>query len=115
MYDSKLGRFNGLDNIINSNELPNSFNRYNYVANNPMNYVDRDGNRITSKAEDAEFTSFGRNDMSSPGIIPNILSCDFAYENADYAAEIGGRYEIQYGTDTYTFIELKEGGGKMVE
>ncbi len=52
-------RFNGLDNIINFNELPNSFNRYLYTANNPVNYVDRDGN-VTSKAEDSNYAYLGK-------------------------------------------------------
>ena len=44
MYDTKSARFTTLDNNLNFNPLNQWFNGYNYVGNNPLNYVDNDGN-----------------------------------------------------------------------
>ena len=42
-YDPELGRFIQPDNIIPDLSNPQSYNRYSYVANNPLRYTDPDG------------------------------------------------------------------------
>ncbi|OLQ71712.1 hypothetical protein BIT28_23910 [Photobacterium proteolyticum] len=43
VYDEELGRFLSADPIIQSPYRTNSFNRYSYVMNNPMKYIDPTG------------------------------------------------------------------------
>ncbi|MCP4529095.1 MAG: RHS repeat-associated core domain-containing protein [Aestuariibacter sp.] len=42
-YDPALGRFVSADTIVPDPGNPQSFNRYSYVRNNPLNYVDPSG------------------------------------------------------------------------
>ncbi len=44
-YDGKLGRFVSADTIVPGPGNPQSFNRYAYVLNNPLKYVDPSGHR----------------------------------------------------------------------
>ncbi len=44
-YSPKLGRFLSADTIVTSMSNPQSFNRYSYVYNSPLNYNDPSGNR----------------------------------------------------------------------
>lgn len=42
-YDAGIGRFISADNFVHSLRNPQSFNRYSYVYNNPLRYVDPSG------------------------------------------------------------------------
>jgi RHS repeat-associated protein len=44
-YDPILGRFTSPDTIIPDATDPQSFNRYSYVTNNPVNFIDPSGHR----------------------------------------------------------------------
>jgi RHS repeat-associated protein len=44
-YSPKIGRFLSADTIVPSMANPQSFNRYSYVNNSPLNYTDPSGNR----------------------------------------------------------------------
>ena len=46
-YDSDIGRFTTADTVKGSLGNPQSLNRYSYVLNNPLKYVDPDGCRIS--------------------------------------------------------------------
>lgn len=43
LYDPLLGRFLSPDNYVQAPESSQSFNRYSYCMNNPLKYVDEDG------------------------------------------------------------------------
>lgn len=43
VYDPHIGRFLSADPLIQAPHLSQSYNRYSYVLNNPMNYVDPSG------------------------------------------------------------------------
>ncbi len=43
MYDAKLGRFISPDNFVQEPFNTQSFNRFGYVLNNPLSYVDPSG------------------------------------------------------------------------
>jgi len=43
-YDAGLGRFTQPDNVVPSLGNPQTFNRYSYVVNSPINYIDPSGN-----------------------------------------------------------------------
>lgn len=42
-YDPAVGRFISPDTIVPYHAIPQSFNRYSYVNNNPLKYIDEDG------------------------------------------------------------------------
>ncbi len=44
LYDAKLHRFLAPDNFVQDQYNTQNFNRYSYVLNNPLSYVDTDGN-----------------------------------------------------------------------
>jgi RHS repeat-associated protein len=46
-----MGRFLGVDRHSGNPESPQSWNRYSYAGNNPVNYLDRDGN-VSAYAQD---------------------------------------------------------------
>ncbi len=45
-YDAKLGRFLSADTIVPGPGNPQTFNRYSYVANNPLRFVDPSGHSL---------------------------------------------------------------------
>jgi len=50
-YDSDIGRFTTADTVAGSVNNPQSLNRYAYVQNNPMKYVDPTGNVMNAPQE----------------------------------------------------------------
>ena len=53
-YDPAIGRFTQADTIVPQPGNPGSLNRYSYVLNNPLRYIDPSGHR---ECEDVECTS----------------------------------------------------------
>jgi RHS repeat-associated protein len=53
-YDPSLGRWLSADTIVPEPENPQSLNRYAYVYNNPLKYVDPSGHIAENEVEDAE-------------------------------------------------------------
>ncbi len=47
-YSPKLGRFLSADSIVPSPASPQAFNRYSYVMNNPLRYIDPTGHKCVS-------------------------------------------------------------------
>jgi RHS repeat-associated protein len=45
-YSPLTGRFLSLDRVLGNPQVPQSWNRYTYVIDNPLNYIDPDGNVI---------------------------------------------------------------------
>ncbi len=55
MYVNQLGRFTGVDAGAFTPADPQNFNRYIYVQNNPMKFVDPTGKDLELKGDDAEY------------------------------------------------------------
>ncbi|WP_394213691.1 RHS repeat-associated core domain-containing protein, partial [Enterovibrio calviensis] len=53
VYDQELGRFISADPIIQAPFVTNSFNRYTYVWNNPLKYVDPTGFELSQEQIDS--------------------------------------------------------------
>lgn len=50
-YMPEIGRFVSADTIVPEPENPQSYNRYVYVRNNPMNFMDPSGHREIGENE----------------------------------------------------------------
>jgi len=75
-YSPKLGRFLSPDTIVPSYANPQSLNRYSYVYNAPINYIDPSGH-------DADYFCSGSNDYSS--------SCTgYVQDQATLGSNLGG-------------------------
>src|SRR5262249_3027708 len=61
MYDAKIGRFISADTIVSEPGNPQALNRYSYVVNSPLNYVDPTGHVYDTWADCNNFAP-GRND-----------------------------------------------------
>lgn len=46
LYDPTLGRFLSPDPYVQAPDMPQNFNRYSYCLNNPLAYIDKDGESI---------------------------------------------------------------------
>jgi RHS repeat-associated protein len=55
MYKKELGRFTGVDSGAFTPADPQNFNRYIYVQNNPLKFLDPTGNDLELKGDDAEY------------------------------------------------------------
>jgi RHS repeat-associated protein len=66
-YDPVLGRFISADSIVPDFSNPQSLNRYSYVLNNPLRYIDPTGHNEadgTGEAMDTGWTNYGESDTS---------------------------------------------------
>ncbi len=50
-YDAGLGKFTSADNVSPQSANPQAFNRYTYVINNPLRYVDLTGHKLEIDSE----------------------------------------------------------------
>jgi len=71
-YDPKLGRFLSPDSVAPNKALPQSRNRYSYVLNNPLRYVDPTGHRELDPGEDPK------------GVAPPTVADEAPPEQADF-------------------------------
>ena len=46
-YDATIGRFISADTLVQDFTNPQTLNRYSYVLNNPLRYVDPSGNTVS--------------------------------------------------------------------
>jgi RHS repeat-associated protein len=93
-YGNGLGRFTGVDPLLESAKtpVPQSWNRYSYCANNPIKYVDPTGLRYWWKKSDT-------GDHGSPFWVDGDGSPGDEYEVAE---------DIYYGGDEFGWVVLDE-------
>jgi len=88
-YDAELGRFISPDPFVGQPDDPQNHNRYSYVVNNPVNYIDPDGyfHQVKKKEKKGGFwRRFG-------GLFAGLLSGGIAWPleaPAIIAGAIGG-------------------------
>lgn len=68
-YDAEIGRFISPDSIVQNYANPQSLNRYSYVFNNPLKYVDSSGMIVEFENEDLIL-----------GIFDDLLEYGMGYE-----------------------------------
>jgi RHS repeat-associated protein len=111
-YNPELGRFVTPDTIVPDYSNPQSLNRYAYVLNNPMKYLDPTGhmNEVWWGKVDADKEYFN--------------SIKYAQSSADYSQSTttgydlsGGGYKAlsNYNFDNYSFDNQSQGGMQSTE
>jgi RHS repeat-associated protein len=100
-YDPTLGRFISPDPLVQSPMNPQSLNRYSYVFNNPLKYIDPSG-RLTEDEIDETFGKGTAKDLQSKGY-------DKAWYNALRTADYGDVILLEFERG-YIYYELTESG-----
>jgi RHS repeat-associated protein len=83
-YDPAIGRFLSADPVVPNPRNAQSFNRYSYVANNPVSHYDPSGNTevdICSKE--------GQDEVCTYGGQPTNSDIDFAFPGGGFGGSIG--------------------------
>ena len=100
-YDSEIGRFTTADTMKGTLENPQSLNRYSYVLNNPLKYIDPTGNQdeIIRGQLKAQEGVFGQrtgpdNRLSSPDL--NEIINDYNEDEEFFNTKIQGLADILY-------------------
>ncbi|MBI4332101.1 MAG: RHS repeat-associated core domain-containing protein [Chloroflexi bacterium] len=88
-YDPALGRFISADSLVPRVSNPQNFNRYTYVLNNPLRYVDPTGSEETDPGQVIGF--FGPGGKTGEAVV---------WENGDYA------YYNSAGGWSYTSFDI---------
>jgi RHS repeat-associated protein len=88
-YDSDIGRFTTPDPVSGSITAPQSLNRYVYVQNNPLKYIDPTGNEVS-----------------------NVVGLDLRYLDMEWYSRMIPE-AVNYGIDPYFYVAMtiKEMGG----
>jgi RHS repeat-associated protein len=80
MYDPAIGRFIQPDSIVPNPANPQSWNRYSYVLNSPVNYIDPSGHKVCQEQdENGNCVSEGTPPQPQPPLEPNALIKYIAY------------------------------------
>ena len=70
-YSPKLGRFISADTIVPGAANPQAYNRYSYVLNNPLRYIDPTGHYACGDGE--KYDCDGSQNTTTPPRLPNPL------------------------------------------
>ena len=80
MYDPVLGRFLSPDPYVQAPDFTQNFNRYSYCLNNPLVYVDEDGEAI--------FTILSL--IFCPALLPMVIQTDIGWISGGLNAKANG-------------------------
>lgn len=79
MYDPELGRFQSADSLVPDPTYSQAFNRYSYVENNPLAFVDPTGHH-TADPIDIWGIRFSGRGLGSPGVSSGFTQASFEKE-----------------------------------
>ncbi len=106
-YDAALGRFISADTLVPGAGNPQNLNRYAYVRNNPVKYVDPTGHRACGDPEDLDCDT--PSGVGTPGTGESLLDM----ECRSSAAKCGG-FDPSEGYHQFTLTELYANHGIYV-
>jgi len=124
LYDPSIGRFFSADSIVSNALNGQSFNRFSYVNNNPLNAIDPTGHLHTGTPNDDGFAPEDPNDCSScyeplpPDPSPYCFCGGSRLGSSGDDAKYGGVSAV-YGAEWLGFMggglmgNLSEGGGGL--
>ncbi|MGI0148800.1 MAG: RHS repeat-associated core domain-containing protein [Thermoplasmata archaeon] len=69
-YDPKTGRFTSMDPVLGALGMPQTLNRYTYVANNPQRFVDPTGKFF----EDVDWAAVGAF-LAGAAVVAGVIAC----------------------------------------
>ncbi len=98
-YDPALGRFIQPDTIVPNPGDPQSLNRYSYVGNNPLRYVDPSGHKFVEGDNDANYP------CGKPGQAACVDSLETAVHDAMYPEAYGPLEGYPVGTTEQDIYE----------
>jgi len=102
-YNPQVARFNSIDNILGTPENPQSWNRYTYVNNNPIRFIDPDGNQEQSPNNSGTLLDSLKKRVSG-------LTGSAAAGFAGHVATLSGEGDILNATATF----LEKTGAKVL-
>lgn len=77
-YDPTIGRFISPDTLVQNPANPQTLNRYSYVLNNPLKYVDTSGNIVEIENEDTIMDMYAAGEEPTPGSIIEQMAREVA-------------------------------------
>ena len=115
-YDPQIGRFISADTIIPDPANPQSLDRYSYVLNNPLKYVDPSGHRVDiydpflDLIYEAE--QYGMHSVIPNSMFEDLMALHDAWNKySEIAPEAANRMENSKGLITIEWADLKGGEG----
>ncbi|MGB5051542.1 MAG: RHS repeat-associated core domain-containing protein [Caldilineaceae bacterium] len=111
-YDAKLGRFVSADTIVPSAGNPQSFNRYSYVYNNPLRFVDVTGHDPWQVVGDFVYGFLSQMGHNNAALLPQTQQA-LAVQPNEPAAMTAGRHTANAVSIAQGFGEVIGGGGAM--
>ncbi len=109
-YDSELGRFISRDTWEGELENPQSLNRYSYVLNNPLKYVDPSGNRVELVTRQMDYKS-----MPTQTFIQNIKRFFAQFGNHSFVRTIPDNPSDFGGVEKMTLGAGQDKGGILAK
>jgi RHS repeat-associated protein len=85
-YSPLLGRFLSADTIVPQPSDPQAFNRYSYVQNSPLRFVDPTGHHLCDSAAECDSEGYTRPERISPYIIDDICNGVYTCEQEYFGA-----------------------------
>lgn len=96
MYAKSLGRFTGVDSGVFTPADPQNFNRYIYVQNNPMKFIDPTGNDIELTGDKAqEFLNYLEKNSGlkfKTKVNNGVITITGASKNKDFKGEVNKEF-----------------------
>ncbi len=103
MYDPVVGRFLGVDPIVQAPDYSQSFNGYSYCWNNPLKYTDPSGETVYVIPPE-NFSSFINSVFSTINRIEEVASWyGMEYRDEDYPSYFANTYGSPGGNGGYLF------------
>ena len=97
-YDPGIGRFTTADTVKGSLSAPQSLNRYSYVLNNPLKYIDLKGNEPKIKDKGWEYLyrlAHINVDTLITGEDIGVLNTELPFNDLDSIEKKGNNFDIQ--------------------
>jgi len=69
LYDPVIGRFFSPDNTVYNSEFTQDYNKYSYARNNPLKYIDPDGNTVVIKGNQSDMSLRQLNSISNLALV----------------------------------------------
>ena len=108
LYDAKLHRFLQPDNYIQDPYNTQNYNRYGYVLNNPLKYVDPSGEEFTLLAAIAVGAIIGATTYTLTALLTDVPFSAGGFLKASFMGGLSGAVTFGIGQGATTIVKLGE-------